>query len=89
MITAATLLRRIETLERGPEVQDVVLVYNAAETPCWPPEDSEEGQKSHPYRQMHIIVFEEFEGREPAKEPNNSKFFRPPKRLPKVSPWAF
>ena len=34
MITAATLLRRIETLERGPEVQDVVLVYNAAETPC-------------------------------------------------------
>ena len=34
MVTAATFLRRIETLERGPEVQDVVLVYNAAETPC-------------------------------------------------------
>ncbi len=25
MVTAATLLRRIETLERGPEVQDVIL----------------------------------------------------------------
>ena len=49
MITAATLLRRIETLERGPEVQDVVLVYNAAEPPCWPPEDPEEGAKVTPH----------------------------------------
>jgi len=24
MVTAATLLRKIETLERGPEVQDVI-----------------------------------------------------------------
>ena len=62
MVTAATLLRRIETLERGPEVQDVILIYNAAETPCWPSEDPEGGQKSHPCGQMHIIVFEEFEG---------------------------
>jgi len=38
---------------------------------------------------MHIIVFEEFEGREQPKNQNNSKFFRPQKRLPKFPPGLF
>lgn len=63
MVTAATLRKKLEKLEQGPDVQEMKIFFvdkgsdEALTEAQW--EAVRVWEKAHPWRRAHIIVFEE------------------------------